>query len=182
MATYISILRGINVSGKNLIKMEQLRILYEQLGYFNVNTYVQSGNVVFEHKKTSTDTIAHTLSQAIQQQFGYTIPVIVLTVKALQQIIENNPFTTDTKKDPAFFHITFLASKPKSYDVRELEAKKLPDEAIACTPEAIYLYCPNGYGKTKLTNNFIEGKLQVTATTRNWKTTNELLKMTEIKK
>jgi uncharacterized protein (DUF1697 family) len=94
-------------------------------------------------------------------------------------VVDNNPFVINPDKDPAFLHVTFLSAKPAKYDSSVIETKKQEGEEISFTDEAVYLYCPNGYGRTKLNNNFLESKLKVTATTRNWKTANELLKMAQ---
>lgn len=177
MTTYISILRGINVSGKRLIKMDALRNLFESLGFQNIITYVQSGNVIFTSKESNAHNLELKISQQIEKNFGFDVPVIVLTIDHLKKIIEHNPFSNDSNKDPVFLHVTFLSSQPGHYDLKTIEDKKLNDEEILISNDAVYLYCPNGYGRTKLTNNFIEAKLKTGATTRNWKTTNELLRL-----
>ncbi len=179
MKTYISILRGINVSGHKLIKMDALRNLYENMGFSNVITYVQSGNVIFSYDDIEIISLEKKISQQIEKEFGFQVPVIVLSIEKLKHIIDNNPFAEDKNKDKSFFHITFLSSKPEKYDTITIEDKKQNEEDIAFSDHAVYLYCPNGYGRTKLTNNFLESKLMVGATTRNWKTTLELLKIAE---
>ena len=179
MTTYISILRGINVSGHNLIKMDALRKLYENLGFQNVTTYVQSGNVVFTGDEIDVNESGQRISQQIEKDFGYEVPVIVLTLSKLKQVIDTNPFLKDNNIDIAYLHVTFLSSKPGHYDHQIIEAKKQNEEEISFSDNAVYLYCPNGYGRTKLTNNFLEAKLKVGATTRNWKTTTELLKIAQ---
>ena len=151
--TYISLLRGINVGGRNIIKMNFLRKMYEELGLIDVKSYVQSGNLIFS--------------------------VFILKVDELKSIIENNPFIKDFDKNILFMHIIFLSSKPECYDFKEITNKKQIEEEIHITDYAIYLYCPNGYAQTKLTNNFLEEKLKVNTTTRNWKTSNELLRLAE---
>lgn len=108
MTTYISLLRGINVSGHKPVKMEALRKLYEELGYKNVSTYLQSGNVVFTAKGNEKK-LEHKISQQIELDFGFQVPVIVLTIDKLKKVIGNNPFL---KKDAAFLHVTFLSAKP----------------------------------------------------------------------
>ncbi len=177
MERYISILRGINVSGKNLIKMTGLRTSFENLGFSDVTTYVQSGNIIFSGKKTSLKKLEQSIHQQIKKDFGFEIPTIVLTMEVLEKVISGNPFLKDPKKDPAFFHVTFLGSKPEKVDMKEIEAKKQEEEEIIFENNVLYLYCPLGYGNTKLNNNFLEKKLKVNATTRNWRTTNELLKL-----
>ena len=179
MKTYISILRGINVSGQKLIKMDALRKLYEKLEFHNIRTYVQSGNVIFAGKDAEINKVELEISHQIKKEFGFAVPVIVLTINTLERIIENNHFLKDSNKDVAFLHVTFLSSKPNQGDIKEIEDKKQDEEEIIFSDNAVYLYCPNGYGRTKLTNNFLENKLRVGATTGNWKTTNELLKIAQ---
>ena len=179
MTTYISILRGINVSGQKLIKMADLQKTYEKLGFGSITTYVQSGNVVFTEKKATPKELAASISKQIAKDFGFQVPVIVFSINTLKQIIASNPFIKDREKDTAFLHVTFLSSPPPKFDEKTIEEKKQSGEAIAFTNMAVYLYCPNGYGKTKLTNSFLETKLQVSATTRNWKTANELARIAD---
>ena len=175
METFISILRGINVTGQRLVKMDALKQIYTDLGFHEVRTYVQSGNVIFMAEETGSGKLEQRISERIQQEFGYRVPVIVLNGKKLGRIIEKNPFTGDRGKDPKFMHVTFLVSPPVSPDYGSIESKKSGGEEIRFTDEAVYLYCPNGYGKSKLSNNLLESRLGVTATTRNWKTTNQLM-------
>ncbi len=175
MTTYISILRGINVSGNKPVKMDALRKMYEGLGFQNVTSYVQSGNVVFTANDTENK-LEQKISRQIEKDFGFDVPVIVLTIDKLKQVIDNNPFL---KKDPAFLHVTFLATKPEPFDRKIIEDKKLNGEEISFSDNAVYLFCPNGYGVSKLSNSFLESKLKVTATTRNWKSTNEILKIAQ---
>ncbi len=176
---YISIIRGINVSGKNSIKMDALRKMYENMGFHDVTTYIQSGNVIFRGKEFELNEIESLISQQIFKDFGFDVPIIVLSVNNLRQIINNNPFINDDKKDISYLHVTFLASNPDYFDKQLIECKKQNGEEIIFSEKAIYLYCPNGYGRTKLTNNFLENKLKVITTTRNWKTTILLLKIAE---
>jgi uncharacterized protein (DUF1697 family) len=159
--------------------MAVLQKTYEKLGLGNITTYVQSGNVVFTEKKATPKELAASITKQIAKDFGFQVPVIVFSINTLKQIIASNPLLQDSEKDIAFIHITFLSSPPPKFDEKTIEEKKLGGEAIAFTNMAVYLYCPNGYGKTKLTNSFLETKLQVSATNRNWKTTNELLRIAE---
>lgn len=177
MTTYISILRGINVGGQKIIKMDALRKMYEKLHFEDVKTYVQSGNVIFSAKEKDTKALEKLIVSQIEKDFGFDASIIVLNIKTLEEIIENNPFAKDNLKETEFLHVTFLANNPSEFDKEKIIEKKHPNEEIAFTPNAVYLYCPNGYAKTKLSNHFLENKLKVQATTRNWKTTNELLKL-----
>lgn len=180
MTTYISILRGINVSGQKLIKIDALRKSYENMGFHNVTTYLQSGNVIFTGNEFEINDLEQKISQQIEKDIGFEVPVIVLTIDKLQKVIENNPFLKEPDKDQAFLHVTFLSTKPDHFDRVTIEDKKQNGEEIFFTDIAVYLYCPNGYGRTKLNNNFLEAKIKVGATTRNWKTTNELLKIAQL--
>lgn len=177
MTTFISILRGINVSGQKLIKMDALKKMYESLRFENVRTYVQSGNVVFSSEEKDVRKIETIISSRIKKDFGFEVPVIVLTAGTLETIVKNNPLIKDKEKDIAFLHVTFLEDTPSHLNKEAIIGKKQANEEIFFSSNAVYLYCPNGYGVTKLNNNFLEKKLEVKATTRNWKTTTELLKL-----
>lgn len=159
--------------------MDALRSLYEKLGFQNVKTYLQSGNVIFTGKDADLQAMARKISGQIEKTFGFEVPVIVLTIDALTQAIERNPLLKHKGKDKASFYITFLSSSPGPYDPATIEDKKQDGEEIFFSDRAVYLYCPSGYGKTKLSNSFLETKLKVESTTRNWKTANELLKLAQ---
>jgi len=177
MRTYISLLRGINVGGKNLIKMDALRKSYEYLGFQSIRTYVQSGNVIFAVKKTDPKELEQKISQQIKRDFGFEILVIALTPDKLIQVIHKNPFSKNPAGKPDFFYVSFLSATPDLSEKKTIEDKLQNREEIVFTDSAVYLYCPEGYGKTKLTNSILEKNLKVGATMRNWKTTNELLKI-----
>jgi uncharacterized protein (DUF1697 family) len=177
MAIFISILRGINVSGQKIIKMDALRKSYESLGLENVITYVQSGNIIFSSEQDDTDHLAEKITCRIKDDFSFDVPVIVMKKETMKQIIDGNPFAGDPDKDPSYMYVTFLESAPVAFDKKIIEDKKQGDEEIAFSESAVYFYCPHGYGRTSLNNNFLENKLKVRATTRNWKTTLELLRL-----
>lgn len=174
MQTYISILRGINVSGHRLIKMDALKTLCVNLNFKDVQTYIQSGNIIYNYENSKYDVLNTLISETIEKTFGFKVPVITLTATDLQRIIENNPYSWDETKDPSFFHVTFLSDKPDPEKIKLLEQVNLKNDAFKIIESTIYIYCPDGYGQTNLTNNYIESKLNLTATTRNWKTVNEL--------
>ena len=176
MNTYISMLRGINVSGHNKIKMEELKNLYETLGFSNVQTYIQSGNVVFKSSDTNISKLINKIEQKIKKSFSFYVPVLIRTKNDLQKLIANNPFT---KKDSSKLYITFLSDTPIQSAVDEITKIKDISEEFIISGKEIYLFYPNGYGKSKLTNNYFERKLKLSATTRNWKTVNKLLELAE---
>ena len=177
MTTYISILRGINVGGHKIIKMNDLRISFEQLGFSNTQSYIQSGNLVFNFPEMENWELEKMISNKILSAYGHEVPVLVLKLDELKRMFESNPFINDRCKNPAFLHLTFLATLPEIERVENLIKIQSPPDELIYNQQVIYLYCPNGYGNTKLSNNFIESKLKTTATTRNWKTVNELLSL-----
>ena len=174
MTTYISILRGINVGGHRMIKMDALKQMFAGIGFQNIQTYIQSGNIVFQDKKADPQKLEKKISKAITEKFGFDVPVIVKEFSELKQIISDNPFLKDKTKDLAHFHVTFLSNHPGHESYNKIEAIPYQPDEFHLVEKAIYLYCPNSYSNSKLTNGFFETKLKVTATTRNWKTTNEL--------
>ncbi len=178
METYIAILRGINVGGKTL-KMDQLRKSLEQKDFKNVSTYIQSGNVFFQHQPEKPAVLEQRIRDRIKTDFGLDVSVIVLTPGKLKMIIAANPFQDDPAKDTSFMHVTFLQSTPVNGNTESVLDKKSGGEEVVFTDEAVYLYCPDGYGNSKLSNNLFENKLKVVATTRNWKTTLKLLQIAE---
>ena len=177
MNTYIAILRGINVSGKNMIKMPALVKTFENLGFENVKTYVQSGNVIFQSEPKSIEDLEKQIFEQIEKDFEAKIPVIVLESDSILKIQKSNPFINRKDIDLTKLHITFLSAEPDKENIVKIEpAKYMPDEFVFDS-RAIYLYCPGGYGNTKLTNNFFENKLKVTATTRNLNTVSKLVEL-----
>ncbi len=184
---YICLLRGINVSGKNIIKMNDLKILFEELTFQNVVTYIQSGNIVFTSTETNKKILEKIIQENIKEKFALNIPVMIMTKDYLAEIFNKNPFSATKNTD--FLHFTFLSKKIENIDENTDEnknhaniiEKKSENEDIFIAENVVYLHCPDGYGNTKLTNTFLENKLKITATTRNWKTTNEILKIAEKK-
>ncbi|TRZ43187.1 DUF1697 domain-containing protein [Robertkochia solimangrovi] len=174
MFVYIALLRGINVSGHNIIKMADLRNMFEGLGFSDITTYVQSGNVVFSAAQENSREIENSIESKINDVYGYEVPVMILTKDHLNESITDNPFLEDAQMEEKFFHITFLSGTASTENLPEILEKCQPGEALELKDDKIYLYCPNGYGRTKLNNNFLEKKLGCKATTRNWKTVNKL--------
>ncbi len=177
MPYYIAMLRGINVSGQKKIKMADLKSLFEESGFSNVRTYIQSGNVIFEYRSASTDKLAEIISKQIQNAFGFEVPVIVLTASELTNAAAGSPFISNSSNIPERIYFTFLEDEPAKEKVSNLEGIDFGTEEFQKKNKVIYLYIPDGYGRAKLNNNFIENKLKVRATTRNWKTVNKLLEM-----
>jgi uncharacterized protein (DUF1697 family) len=177
MSTYISLLRGINVSGKNMIKMPDLLKVLEKEGFSSVSTYIQSGNIIFDYQESPCNSIVHLIEEVILRNFGLTVPVQVLTVEDFTEVVSSNPFLKRSGINIEKLHTTFLAEKPSKLNVEKLLTYSfLPDE-IVISGKAVYLYLPNGYGRTKFNNTFIENKLATEATTRNWRTCVKLMEL-----
>lgn len=167
MVTFVSFLKGINVGGHKKIKMEDLKKCYEDQEFFNVTTYIQSGNIVFSSKNSSPESIIKQIKSSILKKFGFEVEVILRTSEELKSIIATNPFP-EADGNRAF--VTLLSQKPKEIPSEAIEKVKLPSESYAIIDKEVYFFCPEGYGKTKLSNDFWEKKLKVTATSRNMNT------------
>ena len=170
MTTYISLLRGINVSGQKKVKMAELKVLYESLGLEDVATYIQSGNVIFKDDRDAP-ALKSCLEQNIEQHFSFHVPVEVIPHHEFMKVNNQLPFDDiNLEQDGTKVLITFLSELPQATLIEKLMSYVKAPEQLVIKEKVIYLHCPNGYGKTKLSNNFIENKLKVTATTRNLKT------------
>jgi len=177
MPNYIAMLRGINVSGHKIIKMEHLRESFGALGFGNVKTYVQSGNVVFEAPHDTAASLTKKIEQKIMRDFGFSVPVLLKTSQDMEKIIQRNPLLKVSGIDHSKLHVTFLAADPPKTSPDLLRPLAAAAEKFHISGREIYLYCPDGYGITKLSNVAIEKKLSVGATTMNWKTVNTLSAM-----
>ncbi|MGG6230394.1 DUF1697 domain-containing protein [Tenacibaculum sp. SDUM215027] len=169
MNTIIILLRGINVSGKNKIPMKELKALLEELDYSDVKTYIQSGNIVLKTEEDLRE-VEKRIHTKIKEKYGYEVAVLAKEIKEVIEILQNNPYNHLPEKQQYF---TFLF---KGVKVEELEVDAKEDE-FTILKDIVYVNAVGGYGKTKLTNNFFERKLKVSATTRNFKTTNHLVEL-----
>ena len=174
----ISILRGINVSGQKQIKMADLVNLFESLGFNEVTTYIQSGNVIFSGDDSDLESLKIQIEEAIERTFHFHVPVILRTHDDLSRIIHACPFgEIDANRDGTKYLVTFLSSEPSEDKIIEIGEFVIAPERLEVINREVFLYCPNGYGKSKLSNTFLEKKLGVFTTTRNWKT---VLKLREL--
>ena len=176
MKTYVALLRGVNVSGHNKVGMKDLRSRLLTLGFQNVATYIQSGNVVFQTSGGADPTLR--IERDIRKTFGISVTVLLRTKEQLRRLSVQNPFLK-RGEDATTLHVTFLTETPKPSRVRELTAKVSGPDELVVRGREVYLRCPNGYGRTKLTNTFLERQLGSPATTRNWRTVLQLVAMTD---
>lgn len=176
-AKYVALLRGVNVAGTNKVKMDELRRLFADLGHTEVSTYLQSGNVVFA-PAASADAddrtgLAAGIEKAIADRMGLTVTVLLRTRSELEKVLAANPYL-DRESDPAKLPVTFLAEPPDPGRAAALSIPSGETAVFTLIGHEVYLHCPDGYGRTKLNNAFLERKLGVAATTRNWKSVGAL--------
>lgn len=175
-------LRGINVSGQKLIKMPDLKRLYEDLGFIGVVTYIQSGNVVFSTGGNDfAEDLAQKIEKAIQERFGFSVAVIIRTTDELKEVVRAVPFKNPEGVIPEKIYITFLDNIPEEGNVLKINPFDYKPDRFIIIGKEIYLNCASGYGTTKLSNAFFENKLKIRATTRNWNTINKLIELASVK-
>jgi uncharacterized protein (DUF1697 family) len=179
MKIYIALLRGINVSGHKLIKMTELKEMFQKAGFSNVTTYIQSGNVVFSAKEEDIFSIQAKIKTNILKTFGFDVDVQVLDVEKLNRITLNHSFLKENEDRIKFIYYTLLDEKPNEELVKELEQLEQTTEFFKITDEVIYCFYPNGVGRAKWHGTFFEKKLKVSSTTRNY---NTMKKLTELSK
>jgi len=178
MKKFIALLRGINVSGQKQIKMSDLKSLFEESGFQNVETYIQSGNVIFSSKEKSIEKLEIKISAAIKRKYGFDVRIIIVTHQEIKSTLESNPFIKQ-KKDTDKLYVIFLSSLPSKADIKKLGESDFAPEEFIIDGRRLYLFVPNGYGRAKLNNNFFESKLNVSATTRNLKTVKKLYELSK---
>lgn len=172
----IALLRGINVGGKNKLPMKELAALFVEAGCEEVRTYIQSGNVVFRTGSSDVEEIASIISASILDRFGYRVPVITRTAGELQEIMEVNPFV-EAGAETDKLHVMFLADLPDGASVDSLDPERSPGDEFAVRGREVYLHCPNGVARSKLTNSYFDSRLSTTSTSRNWRTVRKLLEL-----
>lgn len=173
MNRFIILLRGINVSGKNKLPMAALRDLLNDLKFQQIQTYIQSGNIILNSDEDKL-TVCRKIKEGILSKFGYDVPVLARTLDEWQNAIDTNPYSTENPKIMCF---TFLSELPQE---NTFEVQRTNDDKFTIIKDVAYLYCPDGFARTKLTNNLFERKLKVTATTRNLRTTLKLLELAKM--
>lgn len=171
----IAVLRGINVGGKRRILMVDLKSLCEKLGWQNVESYIQSGNLIFNSDKPNSE-LENDLEKAIEERFGFSVPVIVRSSKELKSSIEKNPFYEESASIDQL-HLTLLKEKPPQENTELIQNYVSEPDSFEVIDKDVFILCKGKYHKTKLTNNFFEKKLLTGATTRNWKTVLKLCEM-----
>ncbi len=178
MSGYIVLLRGINVGTGRKVPMADLKVLCEKLGLVNVQSYIQSGNLVFELTNPEPiKALEQRLHQVFSETFGFDIPVIIRTTHEWADSIARNPFLREIDGDEGRLYLTFLQNEPSSETLEKIKGLQYLPDRYEIIGKDVFIFCANGYGRTKITNDFFEKKLKVSATTRNWKTVMKLYEM-----
>ena len=174
MTAFVSFFRGINVGGHNRVTMTHLKALHESLGLKQVATYIQSGNVVFHHEMDATH-LKRQIEAHFEETFGFRAEVVVRTLDELNALIENNPFEGHADKELKWIVVFFLAEAP--HEAAALLQTYIGPEEIHIIGKELFVYYPEGMGRSKLTSSLIERKLKTVGTARNWNTVVQVHKM-----
>jgi uncharacterized protein (DUF1697 family) len=177
MPPLVSMVRGINVGGNRILRMERLKAIYEALGFKRIRTYLQSGNVVCESRSGDVRSLAAAVERRILADCGFEVTVDFRTEAQMAQAVAQNPLEGRPLVDPKFLHATFLVRGAGTPSLEGIALPLGPGERAVLVGDIVYVYCPNGYGTTKIHNGFFERKLGLAATTRNWQTVTNLERM-----
>jgi uncharacterized protein (DUF1697 family) len=175
-ASYLALLRGINVGGKNKIRMTELSAMFVEAGGKNVRTFIQSGNVMFDSNDRISAKVPLRVAEQITKSFGYNTPVVLRSRVELEDAISNNPFLKAGAPEDSLF-LVFLADLPATTKIEALDPNRSPGDEYIVRGREIYLRLPNGVADSKLTNAYFDSKLATTSTGRNWRTVTKLLEL-----
>ena len=177
MHTHLALLRGINVSGHKLIKMEDLRRSLEGVGFLNVRTYIQSGNVFVATEEPNPSKVADQIREAILNSFGHDVPVLIIGKEDLEACLERNQFLNEEGVDLKKLYVSFVSTEVPNQMITQLNLNFIEPDKIQLDGRRIYLKYHSSPANTKLDNKWIEKSMNVVSTTRNWNTVNKLLEM-----
>lgn len=177
MKTHLALLRGINVSGHNMIKMEVLKTLLEKAGFQNVQTYIQSGNVFVDSDEAHGASVGFKIKQEIFKELGLEVPVVVISKEDLEACLKNNPYLKEKDCDTKKLYVAFISKELSNGALNDLKISQFKPDEAAIDQSRIYIKYAVGAGKTRLDQKYIEKKLNVVATIRNWNTVTTLLEM-----
>jgi uncharacterized protein (DUF1697 family) len=173
---HVALLRGINLGGRNRLPMEQLRGLFEEAGCEDVRSYIQSGNVVFHAPPDLARRVPGRIKDAVAEQYGLDVPVILRSGDELASAAAENPFLKQGA-DERGLHVMFLSEEPEPEHVEALDPNRSPGDAFVVRGREIYLHCPIGVARSKLTNDYFDRRLGTTSTSRNLRTIGKLMEM-----
>lgn len=176
----VALLRGINVGSAKRLKMDALRGLFESLGLADAQTYLQSGNVIFESTEKNLGQLGKRIEAGIEETFGFHSDVILRTASQLDNVIQKNPFTARENIDPAKLLVLFLAFEPSAADASALRAIDTAPEQVFLSGSEVYIYYPNGMGRSKMPA--LDKILKTTGTGRNWNSVTNILTVMRTKR
>jgi uncharacterized protein (DUF1697 family) len=179
MTTFVSLFRGINVGGHQAVRMDDLKDLHEALGFKDVVTYIRTGNVVFSGEDADPAQLSQQIEDGFAQKFGFQVKITVRTSAELQEIIANNPFQNQPLKELKWVVVLFLTNRPESIALEEIRKVYTGPEELYLSGQEMYIYYPNGIGRSKLSNTLLEKRLKASGTGRNWNTVLELQKLVQ---
>lgn len=181
MTTHLALLRGVNVSGHNMIKMEALKTTLEAIGFQNVQTYIQSGNVFVDTEEENASKVGFVIKQEIFKVFGHEVPIVVVNKEDLAVCFINNPYFKEKDVDTKKLYVAFVSTTLKSENINDLKVSQFKPDEASIDGNKIYIKYAVGAGKTRFDQKYIEKKLNVIATIRNWNSVTQLLKIYEEK-
>lgn len=173
-APYLALLRGINVGGKNKLPMRDLTGLFVEAGCCDIQTYIQSGNVLFAADPDTLPSLSAALTTLIAERFGLRVPVVLRTAAEIRDAVRHNPYLEQGAPEETL-HVVFLADQPDERRIARLDPDRSPPDAFVVRGREVYLRLPNGAGRTKLTNDYLDRTLATISTARNWRTVCQLL-------
>ncbi|HXH39638.1 MAG TPA: DUF1697 domain-containing protein [Thermoanaerobaculia bacterium] len=179
MTAFICLLRGVNVGGNKMVKMDALKALFGSLGLKDAKTYLQSGNVVFRCDDGDRALLVRRIEEGIRKKSGVDVKIILRTTSELRKVIAANPLTVEPERNPKAFLVAFLGGELTKEAKALLMKLKIASEELHCGSRELYLYLPEGIATSKLSNALTERKLGTNVTARNWNTVNALLGMAE---
>lgn len=169
---HLALLRGINLAGKNKLGMADLRAVFEDLGCADVRTHIQSGNVLFRAGAPLAKRVGAAASRELAARFGLEVPVVTRSRAQMRAVRDGNPFRPGTPEKA--LHVVFLADRPGAARARALDPERSPGDAFQVRGAEVYLSCPRGIGRSKLTTAWFDRQLQTVSTIRNWNTVQTL--------
>ena len=179
MTAHLALLRGINVSGHSMIKMAALKTTLEAIGFQNVQTYIESGNAFVDTEEENPAAVGFKIKQEIFKAFGHEVPVVVIGSADLEACFKNNPFLKEKDIDTKKLYVAFISTTLQSTSMNDLKISQFKPDEASIDGNKIFIKYAVGAGKTRFDQKYIEKKLNVTATIRNWNTVTQLLKMFE---
>jgi uncharacterized protein (DUF1697 family) len=179
MAAVIALLRGVNLGGHKKIRMEALRALVESLGARDVSTYINSGNVIFRSEARGLEALRKRIESKIEQSCGFHSDVMLRTAAELREVIARNPFAGRKGIEPSKLAVSFLAAEPGAEARRNTLGIECNPEELRISGRELYIYFPNGQGRSKLTVALVEKTLGISGTIRNWNTVTKLVELAE---